>query len=47
MFAPCPFDLHVVFHSLYDPIREIGNGTRIVVISILDFSLAFVPIHDH
>ena len=27
MFVPCPFKIHVVCHSLYGTINEIGNGT--------------------
>ena len=46
MFVPCPFALHVVCNSLYDPIREIGNGKYIVVLAIIDFSPVSVPIHD-
>ena len=45
MFVPCPPALHAGCHSLYDPIREIGNMTYFAGILIRDFSPMFVPIH--
>ena len=45
MLVPCPFALHVGYHSLYYPIREIGNGAYIVGIKISDFYTVFVTIH--
>ena len=38
MFVPCPFDLHIGCHFLYDPISKIGSGTWILGIQIRVFS---------
>ena len=45
MVVPCPSALHAGCHYLYDPIREIGNGTYILGIKIRDVSPVFVPIN--